>query len=175
VPGSCFPGRVTFPYRTVDCGPFITSQLASPNQRERPIWSTFGHATPIIMGGRNLGSPPSGKSDDGSRPGDNIRANGTSQKWSYPGMPPDSGGIPRGCPLVGGTICPNVVSRVAKNVLRRVEVVFRFVSPCTLNPEPCTLDPEPRTLQPPRHGVDRGEGFCAAPPRSRWAELQPSG
>jgi len=27
-------------------------------------------------------------------------------------MPPDSGGILRGCPLLGGAICPNVVSRV---------------------------------------------------------------
>ena len=27
-------------------------------------------------------------------------------------MPPDSGGIQRGCPLVGGAICPDVVSRV---------------------------------------------------------------
>jgi len=29
-------------------------------------------------------------------PGDNIRANGTSQKWTRQGMPPDSGGILRG-------------------------------------------------------------------------------
>ena len=27
-------------------------------------------------------------------------------------MPPDSGGILRGGPLLGGAICPNVVSRV---------------------------------------------------------------
>jgi len=45
-------------------------------------------------------------------PGDNIRANGTSQKWTRPGMPPDSGGILRGYPLLGGVICPNVVSSV---------------------------------------------------------------
>ena len=46
-------------------------------------------------------------------PGDNIRANGPSQKWTRPGMPTDSGGILRGCPLLGGAVCPNVVSRVA--------------------------------------------------------------
>ena len=45
-------------------------------------------------------------------PGDNIRANGTSQKWTRPEMPPDSGGIMRVCLLLGGVICPNVVSRV---------------------------------------------------------------
>ena len=44
-------------------------------------------------------------------PGDNIRANGTSQKWTRPGMPPDSGGILRRCPLLGGAICPHVVPR----------------------------------------------------------------
>ena len=49
-------------------------------------------------------------------PGGNIRANDTSQMWTRPGMPSDSGGIVRGCPLLGGAICPNVVSRV---VLRR--------------------------------------------------------
>ena len=47
-----------------------------------------------------------------SHPGDNMRANGTSSKWSRPGMSPVSGGIVRGCPLLGGTICPNVVFRV---------------------------------------------------------------
>ena len=26
-------------------------------------------------------------------------------------MPPDSGGILRGCPLLGGAVCPDVVSR----------------------------------------------------------------
>ena len=46
------------------------------------------------------------------RPGDNIRANGTSQTWTRPGMPHDAGGILRGYPLLGGAICPNVVSRV---------------------------------------------------------------
>jgi len=46
-------------------------------------------------------------------PGDNIRANGTYQKWTRPGMPPDSGGILRGGPLLGGAVCPNAVSRVA--------------------------------------------------------------
>jgi len=45
-------------------------------------------------------------------PGDNIRANGTSQKWTRPGMPTDAGGILRGCPLLGSAICPNAVSRV---------------------------------------------------------------
>ena len=42
----------------------------------------------------------------------NIRANGASQKWTHPGMPPDSGGILRGCPLLGGAMCPHGVSRV---------------------------------------------------------------
>jgi len=40
-----------------------------------------------------------------------MRANGTSQSWTRPGTPPDAGGILRGCPLLGGSICPNVVSR----------------------------------------------------------------
>ena len=54
-----------------------------------------------------------------NHPGDNIRAaNGTSQKWMRPGMPPDSGGILRGCPLLGGAICPNVVSRVDRGAQR---------------------------------------------------------
>ena len=39
-------------------------------------------------------------------------ANGTSQKWTRPGMLPGSGGILRGCPLLGGDFYPNVVSRV---------------------------------------------------------------
>ena len=43
-------------------------------------------------------------------PGDSIEANGTSQKWTCPGMPPDSGGILRGCPLLGGAICPDGIS-----------------------------------------------------------------
>jgi len=50
------------------------------------------------------------------RPGDNIRANGTSQKCTRPGIPPDAGGILRGCPLLGGAICPNVVSRVGSDL-----------------------------------------------------------
>ena len=33
-----------------------------------------------------------------THPEENIRANGSSQKWTRPGMPPDSGGILRGCP-----------------------------------------------------------------------------
>jgi len=37
-------------------------------------------------------------------PGDNIRANGASQKRTRPGMPPDSGGILRGGPRFGGAI-----------------------------------------------------------------------
>ena len=44
---------------------------------------------------------------------DNMSANGISQKWSRPGMPPDSGGILWGCPLLGGAICPHVVPVVA--------------------------------------------------------------
>jgi len=32
-------------------------------------------------------------------------------------MPPASGGILRGCPLLGGAICPNVVSRVGRHQL----------------------------------------------------------
>ena len=55
---------------------------------------------------------PSGFYLSHSHPGDNIRANGTFQKWTHPGMPPDSGGILRGCPLLGGAMCPNGVSRV---------------------------------------------------------------
>ena len=51
-----------------------------------------------------------------NHPGDNIKASGTSQKWPCPGMPPDSGGILRGCPLLGGAICRNVVSRVVLRV-----------------------------------------------------------
>jgi len=43
-----------------------------------------------------------------SHPGGNIRANDTSQTWTRPGMPPGAGGILRGCPLLGGAICPNV-------------------------------------------------------------------
>ena len=49
-----------------------------------------------------------------------MRANGTSPKHN-PGMPPDSGGILRGGPLLGGVICPYVVSRVD-----------RFAPPLTL-------------------------------------------
>ena len=45
-------------------------------------------------------------------PGDNIRANGVRFWGVRPGMPPDSGGSLRGCPRLGGAICPNVVSRV---------------------------------------------------------------
>ena len=67
-----------------------------------------------------------------NHPGDNIRANGTSQKWTRPGMPPDSGGILRGCPLLGGAICPNVVSRVAY-----------AINAVQADPEPHTLNPEP--------------------------------
>ena len=44
----------------------------------------------------NQGVPP--------LPGDNTRANATSQKWLRPGMPPDLGGVLRGCPLLGGAI-----------------------------------------------------------------------
>ena len=39
----------------------------------------------------------------------NTRANCTFHQWSRPGMLP---GILRGCPLLGGAMCPNVVSRV---------------------------------------------------------------
>ena len=46
--------------------------------------------------------------------GDNIRATGTSSKWTRLGMPHDSGGILRGCPILGGAICPYVVWRVVK-------------------------------------------------------------
>ena len=57
-----------------------------------------------------------GRQSDGkmNHPGDNNRANGTSQNWTRPGMPSDSGGILRGCPLLGGVNCPNVVSRVER-------------------------------------------------------------
>ena len=57
-----------------------------------------------------------------SHPSDNIRANGTFKKWTRPGMPPDSGGILRGCPRLRSVICPNVVSGVggwAQEVLPR--------------------------------------------------------
>ena len=50
--------------------------------------------------------------------GDDIRANSTSQQWTHPRMSPDSGGIPRRCPLVGGAICPHVVSRVDTEWMR---------------------------------------------------------
>ena len=59
---------------------------------------------------------PQGSSQN--HPRDNIRANGTSQEWTRPGMPPGSGGILRGFSLLGGVICPNVVSRVEKRADR---------------------------------------------------------
>ena len=54
--------------------------------------------------------------------GDNIRAN--SQKWTRPGIPPDSDGILMGGPLLGGAICPDVVSRVAWRARRCAGVVL---------------------------------------------------
>ena len=51
-----------------------------------------------------------------THPEDNIRANGTSQKWTFMRMLPDSGGILRRFPLWGGALCPNVVSRVARAI-----------------------------------------------------------
>ena len=68
------------------------------------------------MGKEELASLAAGLGEEDqanpNHPGDNIRENGTSQKWTRPGMPPDAGGILRGCPLLGGAICPNVVSGV---------------------------------------------------------------
>ena len=39
-------------------------------------------------------------------------------------MPPDSGGILRGYPLLRGAICPNVVSRVKKRLENSASVLF---------------------------------------------------
>ena len=55
---------------------------------------------------------------EANQPGDTIRANGTSQKWTRPGIQPDPGGITRECPLLEGGIRPNVVSRVRNGTLR---------------------------------------------------------
>ena len=81
-------------------------------------------------------------------PGDNIRANETSQKWTRPGMPPDSGGITRGCPLLGGAVCPNVVSRVgyvslkdadrAAGIHRSVERPVVYCRAISASTAPCT-------------------------------------
>ena len=80
----------------------------SVNHYEHSPWIRF------LIGNSCLLSPPKNPRALRSthHPGDNIRANGTSQKWTRPGMPPDSGGILRGCPPLGGAICHNVVSRV---------------------------------------------------------------
>ena len=97
-------------------------------------------------------------------PGDNIRANGTSQKRTHPGMPPDSGGIRRGCPPFGGAICPDVIYRVvsALDVFprpgaldgRRFVTETVFVAPergngirRTFNPNIQSLIPTPSALQ----------------------------
>ena len=97
------------------------------------------------------------------------------------GIPPDSGSILRECPLLGGVICLDVVSRVEKLQIRsnvdkeatdEIETFVQGVmwwpdqvchdftlhpAPCTLHPAPCTLHPAPCAMHPDvcsrRHGL----------------------
>jgi len=65
-----------------------------------------------------------------------FRANGTSQKWTRPGMPPDSGGMLRGCPLLGGSIRPNFYSRVGPAGQGRIDSFSRHHLASTIRESP---------------------------------------
>jgi len=43
-----------------------------------------------------------------------------------PELPPDSGGILKECPLLGGTMCPNVVSRVEGKEMLAARLAMTF-------------------------------------------------
>ena len=51
-------GAVVWECHMVVCDPFIISQLAPRNQLEGLVWCKSGHASPEILGKRNVGTPP---------------------------------------------------------------------------------------------------------------------